>query len=470
MSSMLWADIKIEINKSKTEFLRVAKCVDKKRLPKEETVQLHITTLIEIYKHLCEIFKTHYADLTVEHKNYVVNLFSELRDKLVRVFGRCNIKIVVPSTLTETLDNSNKIESDEETNSDTDEEEKDIKMAGLSLTEFMNFASKALPEFDGKPENLQRFIDGLNMVRVNVGAHLALAIELIKTKLGNDTRQLITNEVTIEAIIDRLREEVKTETSDSLAMKLATIKPHKVSTAEYVQELEGITRKLANAYIAESVSPQQAKKYATRAAVKSIIANTADQQTKVIMTSGLRFDNIAEVTEQLLAASQIATGNANVNFYENGGTTNYNSDRARGKGGGRGYNNRGGRGNRGGQNYGQGQNYYGNQGYGGQNYQSRNYGNNGYRGNYQNNGNRWKNQNNRNGVQNNYRGGFQNNNNNNRPQNNGGYQNFNNRGRGRGYFGNQNGANVHFYGENEPENELAPQEPNQELGHVQMVQ
>lgn len=55
-----------------------------------------------------------------------------------------------------------------------------------------------------------------------------MELELIKTKLGNDTRQLITNEATIEEIINQLRTEIKTETSDTLGMKFYFIRENPV--------------------------------------------------------------------------------------------------------------------------------------------------------------------------------------------------------------------------------------------------
>lgn len=123
----------------------------------------------------------------------------DLRDKLLRVFGRYNTKLDVPLSIsrgiTPVLNNS--FDSDTDSDGDTNPE---VKMTELSVTEFLNFATKVLPEFDGKPENLQWFIDGIDRMNTQIATHVQVAISLIKTKLAGNTRSIITNKNTIVAI------------------------------------------------------------------------------------------------------------------------------------------------------------------------------------------------------------------------------------------------------------------------------
>lgn len=123
----------------------------------------------------------------------------DLRDKLLRVFGRYNTKLDVPLSIsrgiTPVLNNS--FDSDTDSDGDTNPE---VKMTELSVTEFLNFATMVLPEFDGKPENLQWFIDGIDRMNTQIATHVQVAISLIKTKLAGNTRSIITNKNTIVAI------------------------------------------------------------------------------------------------------------------------------------------------------------------------------------------------------------------------------------------------------------------------------
>lgn len=73
-------------------------------------------------------------------------------------------------------------------------------MTTMTPVEFINLATKLLPEFDGKAENLTKFINALDILDSIKGDNGSIAISLIKTKLNQTASRLLTNEATIGAI------------------------------------------------------------------------------------------------------------------------------------------------------------------------------------------------------------------------------------------------------------------------------
>jgi len=67
-----------------------------------------------------------------------------------------------------------------------------ITMAQSNI-DFINTASKLIPVFDGKAENLANFIDALQIIESIKGEHEQLAVSMIKTKIKGVARNLIGN-------------------------------------------------------------------------------------------------------------------------------------------------------------------------------------------------------------------------------------------------------------------------------------
>lgn len=60
-----------------------------------------------------------------------------------------------------------------------------------TVTQFLGLASKVLPDFDGRPENLQSFLDALLLVESIKDIHEPVTVNLIKTKLKGTARNLL---------------------------------------------------------------------------------------------------------------------------------------------------------------------------------------------------------------------------------------------------------------------------------------
>ena len=211
-----WHEILIELKSNKEEFYKSYKCLHVNREPSAQTVEKHVKILVEKYNSIRTILHVNYNKFTTEHRREANEIFTYVRDLFLRICGRYNLNICVPESLGSPVDlkvcDNSVIESDSsdsefdeitEINEPTSNTkiEKLAKMP-LSATDFLNLATKILPDFDGRPENLQRFLDAINLVKTQATGNEEILSELIKTKLTGSTRQLIgSGEKEIDKIV-----------------------------------------------------------------------------------------------------------------------------------------------------------------------------------------------------------------------------------------------------------------------------
>lgn len=187
-----------------------------------------------------------------------------------------------------------------------------------SVTEFLGLAARLIPEFDGKPENLQSFIDALRLVDSVKETHEAVAVNVVKTKLKGTARNLISDETTINGVIATLTASVKGESVEVISAKLLNVRQGGKNANSYASEIESLTKSLESAYITDGVSHQLAQKYSTQAAVKAITKNATNERVKLIMESGT-FSDMNEVTAKFVNSCTEAYGQQGAILFTNSG-------------------------------------------------------------------------------------------------------------------------------------------------------
>lgn len=196
----------------------------------------------------------------------------------------------------------------------------------------MSGAAKLLPDFDGKPENLQSFLDAISLVDLIKGDHEGVAVNLVKTKLKGVARTLISDEATLEAVAERLKSAVKGETPKVLQAKLMAARQNSKSANSYIKEIEDLTKSLAAAYIGDGMSHSMAERYSTDSAVKALVKNASNERVKVIMESG-NFTSMNEVVAKFVDSSTSSpSGGASINHLYSQPPRNNNRYRGRGHG------------------------------------------------------------------------------------------------------------------------------------------
>ncbi|XP_055837524.1 translation initiation factor IF-2-like [Episyrphus balteatus] len=197
----------------------------------------------------------------------------------------------------------------------------------MTPIEFINIATKLLPEFDGKVENLNKFINALDLLETIKETNEAIAIKLIKTKLNQTVSRLLTNETTIEAIKVTLVTNIKHQSPQNITAKLLSIKQQNKTDNDFAKEVESLTQQLETAYISDGLSPQLAKSYSAQSAVKAIKTNAKSSEVKMLMRAG-QFSTASEALTKFIELGAESTDTVNINYINK--SRNFNKYRERG--------------------------------------------------------------------------------------------------------------------------------------------
>jgi len=310
----------------------------------------HTEIVVREYNNKVTLVNKYTNRFTAEHLNKCIRVIKSLNTRLINIRKRRHILINVPESLSQLVDfdtdqfkglDESIQSSDAESDSDIETLEGSdrieykpetitISEMAQTLTEFIKLATSLIPEFDGRHENLQSFIDALGLLDTLKGTHETTAISLIKTKLKGHARNLISNEQTIAAIIIQLSSAVKGESVEVISAKLLNLQQKHKTANQYTQEVEKLTKALEGAYISEGLSQSLANKYSTTTAVKAMTQNCSIDKVKLIMQAGT-FTNMNDAISKFVNSCTEITGQSNTVLFYRRGANNNNR-------GGRGYN------------------------------------------------------------------------------------------------------------------------------------
>jgi len=357
---MEWNELYKELNNIKADFDKSYKSLTQNRQIQKNTVKKHVEILVECFNEARLLIHGQRDKLNQEHWSQVSKFLIRLRSNLVSIKLKFNLDITVPTILNtsltvettdepESIEETDQIESEEfakpnpkveeqdlnnltipavlmsdldnSTDSDTcssiiENKSSDITMAQTNI-DFINTATKLVPIFDGKAENLTSFVDALKILELIKGDHEQLAVSIIKTKLKGVARNLVGNETTITEVISRLRSNVKGETVEVLSAKLMNLQQRNKTANQYILEVEQLTKTLEGAYITDGLPLELARSYSTQNAVKAITKNCTIDKVKLIMQAGT-FNTMNDAVSKFVNSCTEATGQPNtVLYYKN---------------------------------------------------------------------------------------------------------------------------------------------------------
>lgn len=354
-----WESVYDTLKIHKAELFKSYKCLNKNRPVSEETINRHKTIILSNFEKIKEIINNLKDRLTPEHKVLAWNIFHSCRDRILKISAKHNLHIQVSlSTSSEVkidIQSSEEEQGSENSEvSDNDQENSDENISNIvptayiansdqpeitvtmpqTIVEFLSTAARLIPEFDGRPENLQSFVDALNLVESIKDTHETSAVSLIKTKLKGTARNLISSEATIQAVIAKLKGCVKGESVDVISAKIMNVKQQGKNANAYAKEIEDLTKSLEGAYISDGLPHVVATKYATQLAVRAITKNAQHEKVKLIIESG-QFNNMNDLMSKFISSCTDSYGQPNsVLHYQNNYSGN-NQFRGRGRGGNR---------------------------------------------------------------------------------------------------------------------------------------
>lgn len=310
---MDWQQIVLKARNLKVDFDRSYKSLNTDRYTSDETISKHVGILVNSLENIRVLLNVHYSRLTTSHKAAAEAFYSDVRGKLIAVTSRKNFKIEIPYSIHENITFKQKIVVKNQSNGDKNKTQRETKMT-QTVVEFLSTASRLIPDYDGRPDNLQSFIDALCLVDSIKESHEAVAINLVKTKLKGAARNLISNETTLLTVITKLKSSIKGETVDVVTAKLMNVRQQNKSANSYATEVDDLAKRLESAYISDGLSSDLANTYATKTAVKAIVKNATNEKVKLIMESG-NFSNMNEVMAKFVNSCTESYGQPNSTFF-----------------------------------------------------------------------------------------------------------------------------------------------------------
>lgn len=297
---------------AKENFRKVSKKILKEQLTSNvETLASYLNEILIAFEVFVKFVKTAYDDLdsrdTDSHDTllqdikYIRGLFIRALNKLgyAYTFSRSAWDIPTKDSLHIFTNTDEKLDSeDSDTTSDdmaptADDVRKDI--------------SKNVPDFDGNPDHLLRFVDAVELVATSVGTHEDIAVKAIKAKLlGKARTSILETDNTIALLIARLQC-IKGDSTDVIMGKLMNLKQGSKAAHTYIDELSRLTESLKGAFISEGLTPTIADKYATKQAVKAMTTNASNDKVRLVMEAG-QFSDFNNATSKFLESSN-NTGN-----------------------------------------------------------------------------------------------------------------------------------------------------------------
>lgn len=344
-----WEELQAQLSEIQTEFNKSYKCLNKTQLPSGATQAKHLNILVTQHNAFVTVLKPFFQKLTPEHKGQVEENFKALKNKLQYILSRQEISNKVPLDFVTKLElkfmegeNEEEIElpvtptlhiaqssSSQITKTPKQNPRVALTKMPINTIDFINTATKLLPEFDGKAEGLQTFLNSLDLLETIKETHESVAVAIIKTKVKGTLLTAIDSETTINGIKTIIKANTKGESVQSVTAKLLAVRQNNKNASDFTKEIEELSEKLKIAYLMDGIPGASADRYAAQAAVKTLRSNANSAEARIVMKAG-QFANTAEAITKFMEVSNETQETLNVHYIQNSGR---NGPRHRGRNG-----------------------------------------------------------------------------------------------------------------------------------------
>lgn len=375
----------------KEAFLKITKRIIKSKLSKNPVkLEEYKTLLIQTYNDFIIYAREQYASYDREGQDIVRADLLNLKNKLLRCFGKLNVRIAVPPELfrrinVEDLEPEEAIEITDTSSESEEEPENNLGENNRNITnerpanenlndsqelrpispnnfeddtmnnpDFIKLCASTLRDsFDGDPLSLESFINGIDFVEeMAEPTQLQILLKFIKTKLKGKALEVIptANNTTITDIKNSLRANFKPETSAVIEGRLLALKMNNSNMQDFSKQVEELADALERSFRAEGI-PQEKSKQMTVQRTIDLCRVTAKSETVKTIIAATPFNNPKDVIAKFVVETskdkqerQILTfkANARPNNNRNNGRFNSNNNNNNGnRRDGRGFRNNG---------------------------------------------------------------------------------------------------------------------------------
>jgi hypothetical protein len=336
-----WLELKSEFNKSKTEFDRVYKCLNKKQKLLEETFENHKVNIIGQYNNLINLYISNFKILLIDHKLELENELFVLRDRLLNLFNRLKVDVFIPYSIKEFIDLEVQDPNFDETLIFEQEVENIVEIMVQTDIDLLRLSAQTINRnYSGDHIKLEAFINSIDLLDGIATADNKNALKnFILSKLeGKALEAMPANPATIEIIKNSLKEKIRPDSSKVIEGRNKALKLDNTSYQDFSKEAENLADSYRRALIAEGIPNIKSNEMATEKTVEMCRNVARSPMIKTVLASS-QFDNpksviakfLVEIGNEkpdgkILSFNSFRNGFNNNNNYGYRGRGNYNGN------------------------------------------------------------------------------------------------------------------------------------------------
>lgn len=168
--------------------------------------------------------------------------------------------------------------------------------------------------YDGKPENLEAFIDSVRLFEDTVNQTFADAtqaqktaaaqtvVRFVRTRVTDRARQTINDNQTLNQMLEAIRAHCEIKVSaDSLIAKLKSVKQNG-DFNDFCEEVDKICSQLKSVYLRDEIPQVTATKMSSKCGIEALIRGANNNDAKIILKAG-SFDKLSDAIQKLMENS-----------------------------------------------------------------------------------------------------------------------------------------------------------------------
>lgn len=190
---------------------------------------------------------------------------------------------------------------------------KRTKMAAVPTVD-VKLGTSLISVYDGKPENLDAFIDAVRLFEDTVNQTFAdgtpaqkaaaaqTVVRFVRTRLTDKARQTINENQNLDEMLVAIRAHCESKISaDSLIAKLKTVRQNGDLT-EFCDKVDRICSQLKSVYLRDEIPQVTATKMSTKCGIEALIRGANNNDAKIILKAG-SFDKLSDAIQKLMENS-----------------------------------------------------------------------------------------------------------------------------------------------------------------------
>ena len=174
----------------------------------------------------------------------------------------------------------------------------------MAEIELIKITISLISKYDGNEKDLKSVVSNLNVLKKIVKPeNKETIIELVLGRLTGRARIVVGETPTsIEDIVSKLQDRCSIKLTPEIVVSNMDNTKQTGTIEDFGSVIEKLTQQLEEAYIAEDITPEVARKKATKSGISALSYGLKDGETKIIMRSS-KFETLHEAINEGVACT-----------------------------------------------------------------------------------------------------------------------------------------------------------------------